>query len=131
MRIYGDGADAAQKFEIMSILPVLCASSSTLDSRILCSVRNADKTTSEARDLVLKVMAWSFASLRIWDVHKCPNIIHRTCVYMYACMCVSMRAHVHMYLYESLCAASPAQTALCGETEGEGERERERETTTQ
>ena len=65
LRIYGDGADAQQHFEIMTILPVLSCSSSTLDSRVLCSVRNADKTTNQARKDILDVLAWSFESLRI------------------------------------------------------------------
>ena len=69
MRIYGDGADAQQHFEIMTVLPLLTCSSSTMDSRILCSVRNCDKTTNEARRLILEVLVWSFQALRIWD-HK-------------------------------------------------------------
>lgn len=67
LRIYGDGADAQQHFEIMTILPVLCCSSSTLDSRILCSVRNTSKTTNEARAHILQVLAWSFEALRVLD----------------------------------------------------------------
>ena len=63
LRVYGDGADAQQHFEIMTILPVLSASSSTLDSRILVSVRNSDKTTNEARYKILEVLSWSFNAL--------------------------------------------------------------------
>jgi len=69
MRVYGDGADAQQHFEIMTVLPLLTCSSSTMDSRILCSVRNCDRTTNEARRLILEVLVWSFEACRIWD-HK-------------------------------------------------------------
>ena len=66
LRIYGDGADAhnAQHFELMSMLPVLCASNSTMDSRILLTVRNCDKTTNQTRTDILTVIAWSFEALR-------------------------------------------------------------------
>ena len=65
LRLYGDGADAQQHFEIFTMLPVLSTSSSTLDSRILLSVRNCDKTTVKAREDILQTLAWSFESLRI------------------------------------------------------------------
>lgn len=64
LRLYGDGADAQQHFEIMTILPVLASNHSTLDSRILCSVRNTYKTTTECRRQILEVLAWSFKALR-------------------------------------------------------------------
>ena len=64
LRIYGDGADAQQHFEIMTILPVLASNTSTLDSRLLCSVRNCDKTTVDARFRIMEVLAWSFQALR-------------------------------------------------------------------
>ena len=64
LRIYGDGADAQQHFEIFTMLPILGCSSSTLDSRILLNVRNTEKTTPEARRKILEIIAWSFESLR-------------------------------------------------------------------
>lgn len=60
LRIYGDGADAQQHFEIVTILPVLASGSSTLDTRILCSVRNTDKTMVETRHKILEAIRWSF-----------------------------------------------------------------------
>ena len=68
LRLYGDGADATQHFELMTLLPCLCCSSSTLDSRIAISIRNSNKTTVEARHKILEVLAWSFEALRIWDL---------------------------------------------------------------
>lgn len=62
-RLYGDGADAQQHFEIMTMLPTLAVSSSTLDSRILLSVRNTDKTTTVARTRILEVTSWSLKAL--------------------------------------------------------------------
>lgn len=66
LRLYGDGADAhnAQHFELMSMLPILCASSSTMDSRLLLTVRSCDKTTTQTRTDILTVIAWSFEALR-------------------------------------------------------------------
>ena len=65
VRLYGDGADATrnQKFEVTSILPVLGLSSATMDSRIMLSCRNVCATGAGARDLVHKVIAWSFQCL--------------------------------------------------------------------
>jgi hypothetical protein len=64
VRLYGDGADAQQHFELMSLLAVLGGSSSTLDSRLALSIRNSNRTSSEARTLICEVIAWSFDSLR-------------------------------------------------------------------
>lgn len=64
LRIYGDGADAQVHFEMFTVLPVLSASSSTLDSRLLTCVRNTDRTTPQARQSILEVLAWSFKALR-------------------------------------------------------------------
>ena len=64
LRIYGDGADAQQHFEIFTLLPILGCSSSTLDSRILLTVRNTEKTAPEARRTILEIIAWSFEALR-------------------------------------------------------------------
>ena len=64
LRLYGDGADAAQKFEIMTMLPICATSVSTMDTRLLLSVRNSEKTTTAARAEILEVIAWSFESLR-------------------------------------------------------------------
>lgn len=64
LRIYGDGADAQQHFEIFTLLPILGCSSSTLDSRILLNVRNTEKTAPEARRTILEIIAWSFEALR-------------------------------------------------------------------
>lgn len=64
VRIYGDGADAQQHFELMSLLAVVTGSSSTLDSRVALSVRNCNQTSPEARKLICDVVAWSFDSLR-------------------------------------------------------------------
>lgn len=65
LRIYGDGADAQsnQHFEMITLLPVLSASSSTLDTRLLMAVRNSDKTMVECRTKILEVVAWSFRAL--------------------------------------------------------------------
>ena len=62
-RVYGDGADASQHFELFTILPLLCCSRSTLDNRIVTAIRNTNKTTSECRRLILIVLAWSFEAL--------------------------------------------------------------------
>ena len=64
LRAYGDGAEAQQHFEILSILPLMSCSSATLDSRILVNVRNTTKTASSARRTNLEVLAWSFSALR-------------------------------------------------------------------
>lgn len=64
LRIYGDGADAQQPFEIYTVLPVLGAeNSSTLDTRLLVAVRNTFKTHDSCRDDILTVIAWSFEAL--------------------------------------------------------------------
>lgn len=63
LRLYGDGADAQQHFEIMTVLPIMACGSSTLDTRLLCSVRNTDKTTADARTKINEVISWSFHSL--------------------------------------------------------------------
>ena len=65
LRLYGDGANAQQHFEINTILPVLACGHSTLDTRLLCSVRNTQKTTVKARTDILVVLAWSFEALRV------------------------------------------------------------------
>lgn len=65
LRLYGDGAEAQRHFELLSILPIMSVSGSTLDSRVLISVRNSTKTGSEARRSTLEVVAWSFQSLRV------------------------------------------------------------------
>lgn len=68
-RIYGDGADSHrnQNFEAMTMLPLMCGSHSTMDSRLLLSVRNAGATASGARVLINEVIAWSLMALRIWS----------------------------------------------------------------
>lgn len=65
LRVYGDGADAQsnQHFEMITVLPILSASSSTMDTRILVAVRNSDKTMDECRTKILEVVAWSFRAL--------------------------------------------------------------------
>jgi hypothetical protein len=63
-RMYGDGADASQHFELFTILPLLCCSRSTLDNRIVTAIRNSNKTTPECRQQILVVLAWSFEALR-------------------------------------------------------------------
>ena len=68
VRLYGDGADAQQHFELMSLLAVVTSSSSTLDSRIALSVRNCNRTTAESRQIICTVIAWSFHSLRYLDL---------------------------------------------------------------
>ena len=69
-RIYGDGADSHrnQNFEAMTILPLMCRSHSTMDSRILLSVRNAAGTASSARNLINEVISWSLIQLRSLDL---------------------------------------------------------------
>ena len=64
LRVYGDGADAQQHFEVFTILPIMGCSSSTLDTRLLCSVRNTERTTNEARKRIVEILAWSFEALR-------------------------------------------------------------------
>ena len=64
LRIYGDGADAARKFEMFSLLPILSASSSTLDTRLVLAVRNCSRTYSDCRVKISEVLAWSFEALR-------------------------------------------------------------------
>ena len=81
LRIYGDGADAQQHFEIMTVLPILASSSSTLDTRILCSVRNTEKTTVEARQKILVVLAWSFESLRNFVYIMCLDVHVGECLF--------------------------------------------------
>ena len=68
IRLYGDGAEAQQPFEIYTMLSVLHAGSSTLDSRILLACRNVNQTRDTARDLILDVLAWSFECLCNLDV---------------------------------------------------------------
>lgn len=63
-RVYGDGADSSQPFELFSILPVLCSSSSTLDGRLVTAVRNTHQSHDSTRDKILGVIAWSFQALR-------------------------------------------------------------------
>lgn len=65
LRIYGDGAEAQQHFELMTILPVLASNHSTMDSRIVISVRNTQRTTAACRYRILEVLAWSFKALRL------------------------------------------------------------------
>ena len=64
-RVYGDGAEAQQKFELLSMLPLMSASHATLDSRILLTVRNCEKTHAQARTDILEVVRWSIEALRI------------------------------------------------------------------
>jgi len=63
--LYGDGADAQsqQHFEIITILPILESSSSTLDTRLLTCTRNTSKTLAVARTKILEVITWSFHAL--------------------------------------------------------------------
>ena len=70
VRLYGDGADAQQHFELMTMLAVVTSSSSTLDSRLVLSVRNTHRTTVECRDLINEVIAWSFESMRNLAINK-------------------------------------------------------------
>lgn len=49
-----------------TVLPTLGTSSSTLDTRLLVSVRNCDRTTVDCRTRILEVLAWSFECLRSW-----------------------------------------------------------------
>lgn len=66
LRLYGDGADAHrnQSWEMFTMLPLLGGTSSTLDTRLLLSVRNTTYTMSDCRDSILQVIAWSFECLR-------------------------------------------------------------------
>ena len=48
----------------MTMLAVVTSSSSTLDSRVVLSVRNSYRTTSACRDLINEVIAWSFECMR-------------------------------------------------------------------
>ena len=65
-RVYGDGADSHrnQSFEAITLLPCLSGSSSTMDTRILVSVRNTVSTASSARTKISEVIAWSLCCLR-------------------------------------------------------------------
>ena len=63
LRIYGDGAEAQQPFEIYTLLSVLHEGSSTMDSRLLISCRNCHQTTDRARTDILETIAWSFEAL--------------------------------------------------------------------
>ena len=75
-RIYGDGADSHrnQNFEAMTLLPLMCGSHSTMDSRLLLSVRNAGATASGARVLINEVIAWSLMALRILSYIQTKNL---------------------------------------------------------
>lgn len=77
LRIYGDGADAARKFEFFSLLPILACSSSTMDTRLVLSVRNCSRTYSDCRVKLAEVIAWSFEALRLYASIKfslgCPR----------------------------------------------------------
>ena len=66
-RVYGDGADSHrnQNFEAMTLLPVLASGSSTLDTRILVSVRNCQGTAASARTKISETIAWSLCAMRI------------------------------------------------------------------
>ena len=75
LRIYGDGAEAQQHFELISILPVLACGHNTLDTRLVCAVRNSQKTTTAARHQILIVLAWSFEALRSLVVNLNPLTI--------------------------------------------------------
>ena len=67
LRIYGDGADVNKSgtlhFELLSLLPTLTASSSTLDSRLLLAVRSTYHTDPSALHDLSAVIAWSFEAL--------------------------------------------------------------------
>ena len=66
LRLYGDGADVSlsQHFEMMSVLPVLTSTSTTLDTRMVISVRSTTMTERSAVDAICSVVAWSFTALR-------------------------------------------------------------------
>ena len=81
VRLYGDGADSKrnQNFELtlgrcrgfagsnrlrMSLLPCLAAGSSTLDTRLVLSVRSTMATEPSASHVINEVIAWSLECLR-------------------------------------------------------------------
>ena len=66
LRIYGDGADTTrnQHMEILTLLPTLCASSATKDSRLLIACRSTVQTARAALGKLATVIAWSFEALR-------------------------------------------------------------------
>ena len=66
LRIYGDGADTTrnQHMEVLTLLPTLCTSSATKDSRILISVRSTVQTGNKALEKISTVISWSFEALR-------------------------------------------------------------------
>ena len=72
-RVYGDGADSHrnQSFEAITLLPCLSGSSSTMDTRILVSIRNTVSTASSARTKISEVIAWSLCCLR--PLHMCDS----------------------------------------------------------
>lgn len=65
-RIYGDGADSKrnQHFELTSMLPCCASGSSTLDTRIVLSIRSTTGTSSESFQIVNRVLTWSFEAMR-------------------------------------------------------------------
>lgn len=69
VRLYGDGAEAQQPFEIYTILSVMGESDSTLDSRLLTTTRNTLSTADTARDRILEVLAWSLEACRTPLIH--------------------------------------------------------------
>ena len=65
-RIYGDSADSRrnQNFELTSMIPLLSAGSSTMDTRLVLSVRSTTATSPRASHIVNEVLAWSFEAMR-------------------------------------------------------------------
>ena len=64
-RVYGDGADASQHFELFTILPLLCCSRSTLDNRIVTAIKyQQDYFWMSSADLgCFGVVIWSPSQL--------------------------------------------------------------------
>lgn len=67
LRLYGDGADVRghNHFELMTLLPVLGASTSTMDTRLLLAVRSTIQTDQGPTvSKICEVLRWSFEALR-------------------------------------------------------------------
>ena len=103
-RVYGDGADASQHFELFTILPLLCCSRSTLDNRSVTAIRNTNKTTSECRRQILVVLAWSFEALR--NLIKYHIILsNQSSLKLGVCLVIS---HLHSKRYYIILSNQPS-----------------------
>ena len=96
-RVYGDGADSHrnQSFEAITLLPCLSGSSSTMDTRILVSIRNTVSTASSARTKISEVIAWSLCCLR--PLHMCLWFLG-VCIFIWQFLKIGLSYHCFIWV---------------------------------